>query len=321
MNLNSKAIVILCSHLCVGENVKPYEPTEWAKFAERLKNVNIEPHEVLSFSNDDFKSKFDFGTDEISRINRLIERSGSIAFEVERYANIGVNIMTRADECYPKVLKQKLGKSCPPIFYYAGDPALAGKKCMGVVGSRNICADDEMFTVKTVEKSSSEGLAIVSGGAKGVDSVAQAHAIETGNFCIEYISDSLIKKIKQKNIVGAVLGGRLLILSVAKPDAGFFTGFAMMRNKYIYSQADYTVVVKSDYNKGGTWAGAVDNLKKPKSVTYCWNNPKYEGNMALINKGAIPINDEWDVDFSAYSINHDIAKPEAELEQLSLFAS
>ena len=82
----------------------------------------------------------------------------------------------------------------------------------------------------------------------------------------------------------------------------------------------YTVVVKSDYNKGGTWAGAVDNLKKPKSVTFCWNNPKYEGNVELINKGAIPINDEWDVDFSAYSINHVVAKPKAELEQLSLFA-
>ena len=316
MDQNSKAILILCSHLCVGENMKPFEPAEWARLAEKLLNKNITPHEVLSFSNDDFKSKLNFGSDEIERINRLIGRSGSIVFEVERYASMGINIMTRADKFYPKVLKQKLGKSCPPIFYYAGTPSLTEKKCIGFVGSRNIDIEDGQFTILTVEKSISKGLAVVSGGANGVDTVSQTASIGNGGFCIEYISDSLVNRIKKKNTVSAVLNNQLVIMSVAKPDAGFSAGIAMMRNKYIYSQSDGTVVIRSDYNKGGTWNGAIENIKYKRSATFCWNNPRYIGNTELINRGAIPIDEEWDVDVSANNVFH---TPDGATEQLSFF--
>ncbi len=41
---------------------------------------------------------------------------------------------------------------------------------------------------------------------------------------------------------------------------GFSVGAAMGRNKIIYGASDYSVVVSSDYQKGGTWAGAVETL-------------------------------------------------------------
>ena len=166
MTPNSKAIVTLCSHLCVGENVKPYEPAEWAILAELLMNQNIEPNSVLAFSADDFKSKLNFTNVEIERMNRLIDRGGSIAFEIQRYADMGINIMTRADTFYPILLKNKLGKSCPPIFYYAGNPNLTKKRCIGFVGSRNVGLDDEDFTVKTVKKCNSKDFLLSQAGQK-----------------------------------------------------------------------------------------------------------------------------------------------------------
>ena len=316
VSLDSKAIIILCSHLCVGENVKPYEPAEWSRLAERLVNEGIRPCEVLSFCNDDFRGRLGFAQNEIDRMNRLIERSGSIAFEIERYASMGIYIMTRADAFYPRALKQKLAKSCPPIFYYAGNATLAERKCVGFVGSRSINGTDEDFTIKTVQKCNEKGFGVVSGGAKGIDSIARTASIENGGFCVEYIADSLVRKIKDKSVVTAVLDNRLLVLSVAKPDAGFSTGFAMMRNKYIYSQSEGTVVVKSDYNKGGTWSGAINNLKSKRSATFCWNNPEYRGNTELISKGAVPIDWDWDADLLAYD---EIDKANDTSEQLSLF--
>ncbi len=86
---------------------------------------------------------------------------------------------------------------------------------------------------------------------------------------------------------------------VAKPDAGFNTGIAMMRNKYIYAQSDATVVIKADYNKGGTWNGAVENLKKGWSLPLCRNHLAYPGNKALIEQGAVPIDEDWDGDVEA----------------------
>ena len=101
-----------------------------------------------------------------------------------------------------------------------------------------------------------------------------------------------MKKLKNSDTVRNVQNGNLLLLSVSKPDAGFNVGFAMMRNRYIYAQSEATVVVRSDLNKGGTWTGATENPKNNWCTTLCWEH-SYPGNKALIEKGAIPIPNDW----------------------------
>ena len=125
----------------------------------------------------------------------------------------------------------------------------------------------------------------------------------------------MMKKIKKSNIIKAVANKKLLLLSVVKPDAGFNVGVAMMRNRYIYAQSSGTVVVKTELNKGGTWAGAVENLKHNWCSEMCWDKNGYQGNKALIEKGAIPINNDWngDVESLEKQRNNDFG------EQLSLF--
>ena len=52
-------------------------------------------------------------------------------------------------------------------------------------------------------------------------------------------------------------------------------GMAMMRNRYVYAQSCGTVVVRSEYNKGGTWAGAIDNLKNEWCKELCRDKNKH----------------------------------------------
>ncbi len=311
---NSMAIIILCSYLCVGDDVKPFEPNEWTKFADKLLANNLQPYDILSFSSDDFSYIFDYNSEEIKRIQRLIDRSASLIFEIEKYRNMGIDIITRADAKYPKKLKNQLGKSCPPLFYFAGNIELVDKKMIGFVGSRSVEKDDELFTQKIVSTITSNGYSVVSGGAKGIDSFSSKSAIDSGYFCVEYISDSLVKKIRSKENINAIQKKQLLILSVTKPDAGFNAGIAMMRNRFIYAQSEGTVVVKADYKKGGTWNGALDNIKHQFCPTFCWKNDKYKGNMEIINNGAVAIDENWDGNV----INQGINKSEEPI-QLSLF--
>ena len=84
-----------------------------------------------------------------------------------------------------------------------------------------------------------------------------------------------------------------------------------MRNKYIYASSKGTIVIKSDYNKGGTWAGAIENLKKQYSPICCVKNNNL-GNQELIKLGAVSIDNKWQVEF-----NDIIQKNEN--TQLSLF--
>ena len=89
---------------------------------------------------------------------------------------------------------------------------------------------------------------------------------------------------------------RLALVSPYDPAAGFDVGHAMSRNKLIYAIADAAVVVNSDFEKGGTWAGAVEQLERLRYVpVFVRNGPDAgKGNSALLRRGARPWPDPQD---------------------------
>ncbi|MGN0603552.1 MAG: DNA-processing protein DprA [Oscillospiraceae bacterium] len=313
MNDNASIIVTLCSHLC-ADNCRPLEPSEWTKLADKMIEKSLQPKDILDLSDGDMKQYFGYHDEEIDRIKKLLARAGSLSFELGKLNSMGIKVITRADKGYPKMLKNKLKGSCPPMFYYAGDLSLLERRTVGFVGSRTVGDEDTSFTENMVDKINQHGFGVVSGGAKGIDSISSAASIANDSFCIEYISDSLTRKIKKKEVISNIQNGKLLIMSMAKPDAGFNAGIAMQRNKYIYAQSEATIVVKSDYNKGGTWGGATEALKKEYCPVLCHDHRQYPGNVGLIKLGAVPIDSSWNGDIdNISSIMPDVG------EQISFF--
>lgn len=293
MNQDSNAILTLCSHICVGEGVRPLEPKEYSELAQKLLLAEKTPKDLFNFSTDDFKSILGLNEEQIARVVRLLDRNASLSFELSNYQNMGIEAVTRSDLGYPKNLKKKLSNTCPPIFYYAGDLSLLERQYIGYVGARTVTNEDISFTIQTVRKTVSLGYGVVSGGAKGIDTISGNESLLNNGFTVEYLSDSLLKKLKKSDVVKNIQQGKLLLMSVSKPDAGFNVGMAMMRNKYIYAQSIGTVIIHSDLNKGGTWNGANENLKNNWCTTLCWDYP-YPGNQELIKNGAVPISEDWD---------------------------
>ena len=153
MKNDSKAIITFCSHLCVGDGVRPLEPKEWDSLAVKLMSFEgMHPENLLSFNTQDFIDILGETPENAQRLSRLLDRSVSLAFEVADYETKGIKIITRADEEYPKNLKSKLHHKCPPLFYCAGDLSLLQKQSVGYVGSRNITPEDGIFAVNTVLK-------------------------------------------------------------------------------------------------------------------------------------------------------------------------
>ena len=315
MNQNSEAIVTLCSHLCEGEGVVPLEPKEWGDLAKKMMEQGLHPKCVFELSSRQLAEKLELSLKYAERIERLVDRAASLTFELIEYEKMGITVVTRADESYPSRLKKKLGNNCPPLFYCAGDMSLLDGAYIGYVGSRTVSEDDETFTRNTVLKTVKYGYGVVSGGAKGIDTIAEEAALQAGAPVVEFLSDSMMRKIKKSDVVRAVREGNLLLLSVVKPDAAFNVGTAMMRNRYIYAQSCGTVVVRSEYNKGGTWAGATENLKHEWCMELCRDKKSYPGNKALIERGAIPISESWSGDISSV----EAPKPTGKSEQLSMF--
>ena len=147
-----------------------------------------------------------------------------------------------------------------------------------------------------VEKNIHDKFGIVSGGSKGIDVISINYALENGGFAIAFLPDNIKTWIKDKYYRDYIMKGRLLICSHVSPFAlktrTSFVSSAMERNKYIYVQSYATAVVKSDYNKGGTWAGATEAIKHRWVDVVVWDNKKYEGNQRLIELGGIPLSDD-----------------------------
>ncbi len=311
MNQNAEIIFMLCSHLIVNEEFKPLEPSEWSRLAEKLMQANLQPLDIPNMTDSDFQ-QLEIKFDDVKRIRQLISHGANLVFEFEKYENMGIFVITRADAQYPRILKSRLGKSCPPLFYYAGNLSLAKRKSIGFAGSRNITQADRDFTEQIVSVVNSQGYSVVSGGANGVDTVASNASIQNGSDSVSYIADSMVKRLRNRDTVSAIQNGKLLLLSAVRPDMGFTAATAMMRNRYIYAQSAGTVVVRADYQKGGTWSGAEDCLKRKICPVFCWDNSEYPGNEGLIRLGATPISENWDAD-----ITNIPSKKEA--VQLSLF--
>ena len=91
-------------------------------------------------------------------------------------------------------------------------------------------------------------------------------ALEAGGNVVGILADSLERIVVRREHRDALNDGRLALISPYDPAARFSVGHAMRRNKLIYALADAALVVDSDYGKGGTWAGATEQLEKLNSV-------------------------------------------------------
>jgi predicted Rossmann fold nucleotide-binding protein DprA/Smf involved in DNA uptake len=63
----------------------------------------------------------------------------------------------------------------------------------------------------------------------------------------------------------------------------------MGRNRLIYTLAEHAIIVASDAESGGTWAGAVEALKNAWIPIFVLEHERMpEGNRLLLQKGAHP---------------------------------
>ena len=283
INKNSYATLLLCSNLALREDdVKAYTTVQWSNLAQKLLNANLTPEAL--FDIDKVKNVLYLDEAEAERINKLLDRAGKFGVALSNLNEKGIYTLTKSDSEYPERLRNKLKKYAPPVLYYSGNTSIMKNKGVAIVGSRNIEEDAMIFTQRLSRCCADAGVNIVSGGARGVDSIAERTSNDLDGTSLIFVADSLEKKIRTQETRLAIMRNETLVLSAQRPDMTFKTYTAMDRNKYIYAMADFVVAVSSDLKKGGTWSGAVENLKNkwtPLFVRGGEGVPK--GNLHLIN--------------------------------------
>jgi len=236
------------------------------------------------------------------RILALRKRVVSISFEIERFVGT-MRPVTVFDDSYPKCLKDRLrnmphSKREPPFLFCSGDLSLFNQSYAAFVGSRVVDESDAEWTKWAVKRIRVEGRpdGIVSGGAEGVDDIAERVALAEGMPVIEY-SKNMKRRLMDESIVSAVRSGRMLLLSEVNPFRPLSRRDAlahfMNRNKYIYASAEYAVVVRSAAgSRSGTWSGADEALRNNLCKILVRDAP-YEGNSELKKRGCDSFNESY----------------------------
>jgi predicted Rossmann fold nucleotide-binding protein DprA/Smf involved in DNA uptake len=295
---DTQAILLLCASF--GQNRQteplPLSLTEYNLLTEWLRKNQMRPADLLETTAIEKIQKITINKLNSDRLIALLERGVMLSLAVEKWTSQGLWILGRSDPKYPQRLKQILKHSAPAIIYGVGNVELLSLGGLAIVGSRDV--DEEMiqYTQRVTKTCYQQNIQVISGGARGIDQESMLGILNNGGTCVGVLADSLTKAAVNSKYRSGIREGRLTLISSYDPDAGFNTGNAMGRNKYIYSLADYALVVKSDLEKGGTWNGAVEALSKIKEIPVFVNMiyPIAAGNQELYNRGAKPFPLEFD---------------------------
>lgn len=284
---DTKAIILLCGVLGKNRSVNPLTQADYNALVHWLISEKMRPKNLLQHENVG-SAAMGSGLDQ-ERLKTLLGRGVQLGFSVEEWQRNGIWIISRSDQDYPARYKKHLKDKAPPLLFGVGDRSLLQGGGVAVVGSRNVDADGEAFTRKTAELCAYNRMSVVSGGARGVDQIAMTAALDAGGITIGVLAENLLKKSLERNARNAISEGRLLLISPYHPNARFTVGTAMGRNKLIYAMADYGLVVSADYKKGGTWAGATEELKRKNSLTVFVRSSANAplGNKKMLDLGAL----------------------------------
>jgi DNA processing protein len=125
-----------------------------------------------------------------------------------------------------------------------------------------------------------------------------------------------------KSYYKQIIDGDVLVLSTFFPKAPWKAELAMARNPIIYGLADEIYVAESS-DKGGTWSGVLDGLKKGRKIYVRKpDSDEKNANNMLISKGACPVDFHGLAEVKPYSIEVeekvDLVKEAEELNPLDL---
>lgn len=259
-------IVIRCCH----ENAKPLS-------------------DFFRIGYEEMSSAYGLMKPEIEAVLEAKTKLPNYSFLVEDLLSQGYELIPIFDSDYPQSLKKNLRKNAPILLYLKGNKELLKKHCTAIVGARNASEKSLAFTDRIAEKTVSEGRPVVSGYAKGIDRQAFDSAIKYGGESIIVLPQGITTFNGFNSLYKYFMKGQILVISIFQPSSPWSRGLAMGRNPIIYALAEEIYVAESN-DKGGTWEGVIDGLKKNRKIHVRQPDAgEKNANAILIQKGCIPV--------------------------------
>ncbi len=207
--------------------------------------------------------------------------------QLEQLKNNNVQILTFWDSSYPDRLKRIYD---PPVFLFIkGDLKLLETKGIGVVGSRVPTSYGKVITEQLSLEIAQNNLTIISGFARGIDSIAHNAALKCGGKTIAVLGNGLdiTYPAENKRFLKAFESQGLFVSEYpfgTNPDAGNFP----KRNRIISGLSLGVLVTEAGGKSGAllTAMYAIDQNREVFAVPGPITSGKSTGTNNLIKQGA-----------------------------------
>jgi len=187
-------------------------------------------------------------------------------FEMEKLRKEKIGIITLADENYPELLKEIY--SPPALIYFKGEIIPEDKQSIGIVGTRKLSVYGSQITPLITADLVEAGLTIVSGLAKGIDTLAHSAALKVGGRTIAVLGSGLdsrsVYPVENRNLAEEISQNGALISEFpfgAQPLAGHFP----QRNRIISGLSLGVLVIEAP-EKSGAIITANNALEQNREV-------------------------------------------------------
>jgi DNA processing protein len=228
--------------------------------------------------------------------------------EIEAVERAGARYLVLGQGLYPRALAEL--ENAPPLVTAKGDLPLLERPMVAIVGARNASAAACRFTRGLAHDLGQEGVVVVSGLARGIDSAAHDGSLESGTVAVIAGGIDVYyppeNQARQDNIAE-----RGLLIAEMPPGTEPRARHFPYRNRIIAGLAQGTVVVEAAPQSGSliTARLAAEAGRDVMAVPGSPLDPRAQGCNQLIRDGATLVQTAADVLESFRTLDGRIASP------------
>lgn len=253
---------------------RPISPAQMRRLKQRLKDHPMREADRQMIPED--LTDIGYSREQAEHILSLLSDTPLLDAYLEKAQAENCIPLTWSTPGYPPQVLERLKAESPGSLWAKGDLSLLGHPCVALVGSRDLRDANREFAQLVGLYAAQRGYVLVSGNARGADRTAQEACLAAGGSVICVIADDLRSHRSLD---------RRLLLSEDGFDLPFSAQRALQRNRVIHAMGICTFVAQSSFRKGGTWSGALQNLRSRSTPLYCFDDESPAA-MALQDEGA-----------------------------------
>ena len=206
----------------------------------------------------------------------------------------GARLVCRGEPGYPPALADLA--DAPPVLWALGDPAVAARPMVALVGARNASSLGTRTARKLAEGIGQAGYTIVSGLARGIDAAAHLAALPTGTVAVMAGGIDVVYPAENAGLAREI-AARGLCLSVQPPGLEPLARHFPLRNRIVSGLSAAVVVVEAAARSGSliTAKAALDQGREVLAVPGHPFDGRASGCNLLIRDGAALVRGVEDV--------------------------